>query len=251
MPGLVTVEHAPDEDAVALERIALWALRRYSPLVAVDGSNGLWIDASGVAHLFGGEAALLADMVRRLGRAGARARAAQADTAGAAWALARFGPSTTVVSAMGRCAGDLDALPLAALRLPADKVAGLLKLGMETVGDLERTPRAPLALRFGPDLTRCLDQAYGRTAETFEPLDAPELVRVRRAFFEPIGAPETLARKTGQLTDRLCRALEGRGLVPAWVVRVIPQLGSRLIQSQKARSAARATAERKLSASLS
>ena len=210
--GLTVVEHAPAEDAAALERIALWALRRYSPLVAVDGTDGLWLDASGVAHLFGGEAALLADLVRRLGRAGAHARAAIADTAGAAWALARFGRTTTVVSAPGAAAQDVAPLPLEALRLALEATAVLSKLGFETVGELERTPRGPLALRFGPDLTRRLDQAHGRLAESFEPLEAPELVRVRRAFFEPIGAPETLARKTGQLVTRLCRALEGRGL---------------------------------------
>ncbi len=181
-------------------------------LVAVDGADGLWLDASGVSHLFGGEAALLADLVHRLGRAGAHGRAAMADTAGGAWALARHGRTGTVVSGMGAVGVDLDALPLAALRLSADMAASMGKLGMEMVGELDRTPRAPLALRFGPELTRRLDQAYGRTAEPFEPLKTPELVRVRRAFFVPIGAPETLARKTGQLVERLCRALEGRGL---------------------------------------
>ncbi len=212
VPGLLTVEHAPAEDDAALERIALWALRRYSPLVAVDGVDGLWIDASGVAHLFGGEAELLSDLASRLARAGAHARVAMADTQGAAWALARYGLARKVISAKGEVTLDVDALPLAALRLEADAIAGLGKLGLDTVGDLERTPRAPLALRFGPALTRRLDQAYGRTAETFDPISAPELVRVRRAFFEPIGAPETIARKTAELVERLCRELEARGL---------------------------------------
>lgn len=142
-PGLTVIEHTPAEDAAALERVALWALRRYSPLVAVDGADGLWIDASGVAHLFGGEAALLADVVSRLGRAGAHARAAIADTAGAAWALARFGRTTTLVSAPGAAAQDVALLPLQALRLAPEVAAVLSKLGFETVGELEHTPRAP------------------------------------------------------------------------------------------------------------
>ncbi len=212
VPGLLTVEHDPREDEAALQRIALWALRRYSPLVAVDGDDGLWIDASGVAHLFGGEDVLLRDLVQRLARAGAHGRAALADTAGAAWALARYGKARAVVSATGDVGRDLETLPLAALRLQAEVVAGLSKLGLETIGDLERTPRAPLALRFGPTLTRRLDQAHGRLAETFEPITSPELVRVRQAFFEPISAPETVARKTADLVERLCRELEVRGL---------------------------------------
>ncbi len=83
---------------------------------------------------------------------------------------------------------------------------------METIGDLERTPRAPLALRFGPELTRRLDQAHGRLRETFEPISAPELVRVRRPFVEPISAPETIQRRAADLVDRLCRELEARAL---------------------------------------
>ena len=212
VPGLFVADHQPQEDAAALERIALWALRRYAPLVSVDGVDGLWIDATGVAHLFGGEAELLQDLVQRLARAGAHARAAMADTAGAAWALARHGQGRVSVSARGQASQDLTSLPLAALRLQADAVEGLSKLGLETIGDLERTPRAPLALRFGPSLTRRLDQAHGRLGETFDPITSPELVRVRRPFFEPISAPETIARKTADLVERLCCELETKGL---------------------------------------
>ena len=55
-------------------------------------------------------------------------------------------------------------------------------------------PRAPLALRFGPEPGRRLDQALGRLAEPIAPFRPPELIHVRNAFAEPIGAPETLAR---------------------------------------------------------
>ncbi len=211
VPGLVIAEHEPTEDAAALQRIALWALRRYSPLVAVDGVDGLWIDATGVAHLFGGEVALLKDMTQRLRRAGANVCAAIADTAGAAWALARFGDAGRVVSAPGEAACDLEALPLASLRLPVEMIDGLSKLGLETVGDLERMPRAPLALRFGPELTRRLDQAHGRTAETFAPITSPELVSVRRAFFEPIGCAGDDGAQDGRVGGLALREAGGQG----------------------------------------
>ena len=80
---------APEADLAALDRLALWALRRYTPVVASDPSDGLVIDATGAAHLHGGETAMLADMVERLRAAGIAARAAMADTWGAAHALAR------------------------------------------------------------------------------------------------------------------------------------------------------------------
>ena len=90
-------------------------------------------------------------------------------------------------------------LPIAALRLPGDMVDSLRVLGFERIGELAAKPRAPLTLRFGPELGRRLDQALGRIAEPIDPVRPPDLVEVRRAFAEPIGAPETIARYTGKL----------------------------------------------------
>ena len=90
IPGLAIAEAEPQADAAALSRLAAWCLR-YAPLTAPDPPDGVWIDATGAAHLAGGEAALLADLVDRLHRAGFTARAAIADTPGAAHAVARHG----------------------------------------------------------------------------------------------------------------------------------------------------------------
>lgn len=67
-------------------------------------------------------------------------------------------------------------------------------------------------LRFGPEPGRRLDQALGRLAEPITPVRPAELVEVRRAFAEPIGAAETIARTTAKLAVSLCAALEA-----AWV----------------------------------
>lgn len=88
--GLQIHDAEPAADKAALNRLAVWALRRYSPVVAADPPDGLVIDASGAAHLHGGEAAMLADLTRRLTAAGIQARAAMAGTLGAAHALARY-----------------------------------------------------------------------------------------------------------------------------------------------------------------
>ena len=209
--GLHLVDADPAADLAALERLAAWALRRYSPLVALDGSDGLWIEATGSAHLFGGERSLLEDIRSRLAAVGVHARLAMAGAPGAAHGLARFGPSPMTVDGPEETA-QVRRLPVAALRLDADAVASLAKLGFDTIDDLERTARAPLALRFGSGLTRRLDQALGRLGETFEPVTAPEIPQVRHAFFEPIGAPETITRRTGKLVRALCDVLEAQGL---------------------------------------
>ena len=84
--------------------------------------------------------------------------------------------------------------------------------GFERIGELAATPRATLALRFGPELSRRLDQAMGGLSEPIDPVRPPELIEVRRVFAEPIGAPETIARYTGKLAGQLCEALAAKAL---------------------------------------
>ena len=212
VPDLHIEPADPAADAAALERLALWALRRYSPVVAIDPPDELLIDATGVAHLFGGEAALLRDLRARLTAACIRARVGLAETVGAAHALARFGAHPTMMVASGETGAAVAALPLAALRLDPAVVERLRRLGFENIADLAATPRASLALRFGSEPGRRLDQMFGRLAEPIQPIHPPELLHIRRAFAEPISVPETLARNTGQLVEALCPLLEAQGL---------------------------------------
>jgi protein ImuB len=208
----VVVHHAnPAADAEALERLAVWALR-YSPLVAADAPDGIVVDATGAAHLHGGEDAMLADMIARLAAAGLTARAAIADTRGAAHALARFAARPSLVIPESESAERIKPLPIAALRLAPDTVSDLRKLGFECISDLLAAPRAPLALRFGPELGRRMDQATGRIGEPLDPVRPADIAEAQQIFAEPIGAPETVARRVAKLTARLCRELELRGL---------------------------------------
>lgn len=211
IPHLDVRDADAEGDAAALERLAVWALKRYAPVCQADAPDGLAIDATGAAHLKGGETALLADMVERLEQAGIEAEAAIAPTYGAAHAVARFRRDQRIVDAAGVDAA-IGPLPLEALRLPGELVANLRRMGFERIGDVAHRPRAPLALRFGPDLGRRLDQAYGRAGEPLIPVEAPEAPRVVKVFAEPIGAPETLARYAGALAQDLCRQLEAAGL---------------------------------------
>jgi protein ImuB len=195
-----------------LSQLALWALRRYSPVVAADPPDGLVIDMTGAAHLLGGEAAMLDDVIARMTQAGIAAHAAMADSWGAAHAVARSVRRATCIIPSGETRAALDRLPVARLRLGQESIDGLRRLGFDTIGELAATPRAPLALRFGSAIGRRLDQAFGDVAEIIEPIRLPELVSVRRAFAEPIAAPETIHRYTGKLTVALCEELAAKGL---------------------------------------
>ena len=89
VPGLYIQEAEPEVDEAALTQLATWCLR-YAPMVAADAPDGIWLDVTGCTHLAGGEDALLADLVTRFKRAGFAARAAIAETPGAAHAVARY-----------------------------------------------------------------------------------------------------------------------------------------------------------------
>jgi len=212
VPALVVQEHDAQADAEALERIAVWLMQRYAPIVATDPPDGIVLDTSGADHLHGGEDVMLVSIVQRLAASGVRARAVVADTWGAAHAVARFGGRAAVVVPSGGVQEAVEGLPISALRLPMEIVSGLHVLGLERISDLLAIPRAPLALRFGPELGRRIDQALGVLAEPIDPIRPEDIVSVRRAFAEPIGAPETITRYIGKLVVVLCEGLVERGL---------------------------------------
>lgn len=211
-PGLIVMDADRQADADGLIKLALWALQRVSPVVMADPPDGLVIDTTGADHLHGGEGAMLQAIVQRFNSSGIETRAAVADTWGAAHAAARFLGRATTIIPVGAAEPLLRALPISALRLDPEIVAGLRKLGFEQIGELLDQPRAPLALRFGPEIGRRLDQALGRAAEPVDPIREPEIVEVRRVFGEPIGAAETISRYIGKLVVALCQELEARGL---------------------------------------
>ena len=212
VPALVARDADPVADAEALERLALWVLQRLAPIVGADPPDGIVIDSTGADHLHGGEQAMLDALVGRLTLSGVAARAAVADSRGAAHALARHAARPTFVAPLRHGASVLAPLPLEALRLPETMSSDLRVLGFERIGDLLAQPRAPLARRFGPELVRRIDQALGELAEPIEPVRPPDLVEARRAFAEPIAAAETISRYIGKLAAEVGAALDARGL---------------------------------------
>ncbi|WP_449232177.1 Y-family DNA polymerase [Azospirillum doebereinerae] len=203
-PGLAVAEATPETDARLLDRIADWC-RRYTPWTTPDGADGVAMDIAGCAHLFGGEAALLRDLTRRLRAAGFESRAAIADTPAAAWGLARFGDTDS------RARACLDALPMAALRLPTETLDALAAVGLRRVGELRALPRAALATRFGAAVLLRFDQVLGRLDEPISPRQPVSPHTARLAFAEPIATPDGIAAAVRRLLATLCAGLEAAG----------------------------------------
>ncbi|WP_404336080.1 DUF6504 family protein [Sphingomonas sp. MMS12-HWE2-04] len=212
LPGLDIRPADPEGDRASLRSLAILAARRWSPIVALSGEDGLFLDLTGTAHLFGGEESMAWHIVRLLARAGFTAQVAIADTPGAAWALARLARTRVTPCPRGDQARALADLPPSALRID-DAASELLKrLGIDRIGQLAALPRAPLVRRFGAATVLRLDQALGRIPEPLDPVVPPHAIAVRQRFAEPILTADAIEHWLGVLVLRLAAALEAEGL---------------------------------------
>lgn len=271
-PAIKAVPADPAGDLDFLEKLAVWA-QRWGPWSALDAPDGVLVDVTAVAHLFGGEGRLLEDVEAAFAHRKLAVRAAIAPTAGAAWALAHYGPSRSVVggtvspSSLRGAAGDaaihqaranipasghgslrgfaprddensilraLADLPVAALRLDADVLTVLRRLGLKRLGDLAgitdamddptadpivdaTAGRDALQRRFrnrkspsANPLVR-LDQLLGRVPEPLLPVVPQHMPLVQRRLMEPIRHRALLDTVLADLAADMVRELEARG----------------------------------------
>ncbi|HQT63714.1 MAG: hypothetical protein B7Z75_01705 [Acidocella sp. 20-57-95] len=187
--GLPNSKGAPGE----LAALALWC-QLYSPLTAPDPPDGVLIDITGCAHLFSGEAGMRAHMQNRL----PGVQLAIANTALAAWGLARYGATESE---------DISPLPLAALRLPERAISRLRLVGVKQIGALMRLPRAELTAGYGKEPALQLDRALGRAPEILPFITAPPAWRLVEDYAEPIWAPQQLQAALERLAVQLCKDL--------------------------------------------
>jgi protein ImuB len=212
LPALAVAEAEPDAEAELLAAITDWC-RRFTPLAALDPPDGVLLDISGAAHLFGGERALLDEIVAALAAQGFCARAALAPNPALAWALPRFSdvslvPPQAPDDALKKLIADL---PVAALRIEADIVAALAQAGLRRVGDLLMRPRAPIAARFGAGIVARLDALLGLRGDPLSPRFETPAYLVERRFAEGIARREDIEATIADLAHDLCALLERHG----------------------------------------
>jgi protein ImuB len=197
-PDLGVVDADPAEDARLIEAIAD-GCDRYTPIVAIDPPDGILLDISGCAHLFGGEEALLADLRVRLERLGLTTRSALADTPDAAHALARHARSAEA---------QLDALPVEALELGGEESVALRRAGLKRIGDLRARPSQLLSARFGEAAADRLARVAGGRDLRITPRRAEPALLLERRFAEPIGRTEDALAAIGELMTGAARRME-------------------------------------------
>ena len=195
-------------DQTALLKLATFC-ERFTPLLCLDGADGLLLDMTGCAHLFGGEAQMQANIIERLSRGGLSLRHALAGTPDCAHALARF--SNTTFVAPGRESEAASKLPIKALECSSETGTALTRAGLKTLGDLASRQSLLLTARFGADLTTKLRRILGREDLRLTPLrPTPELV-VERLFAEPLQNQAMIEAELALLIPQICAQLEALG----------------------------------------
>ena len=202
-PEILVFDANEAEDAKSLEDLALWAIC-YSPYVStrILGHHfALAFDITGCAHLFGGEEAMKAQIIMRLKSFGLEARAKVAPTLGKAWALAFYDRQNK---------GDIDALPIAALRLDIKTNDSLNSLGIKTIGQLAQIPPKPLARRFGSEVLRMLNYARDSIHEPIDPIREIIPLTTNRRFELALLTMEGLENQLFIVVKDICALLENQ-----------------------------------------
>jgi protein ImuB len=212
IPGLTVMDDVPDLPGKLLRRLAEWCIR-FTPIVAIDAPDGLLMDVSGCAHLWGGEEKYLQEIVKKLNDRGYSVRAAMADTPGVAWAVARYGTESVIVPE-GRSIDAVQPLPPEALRLEPETIERLHKLGLHQVRQFISMPVTSLRRRFGRQMLEKINRALGTEIEMLEPVRLPEPYEEWFPCLEPVITAPAIAIALEELLNRLCAKLkkEQKGL---------------------------------------
>ncbi|MEX1250745.1 MAG: DNA polymerase Y family protein [Hyphomonas sp.] len=210
-PGLLSEPSSPAREAALLRALHRWA-DIFSPRISIDPPDGLVLDITGCAHLFGGERAMAARLRAQLADLQVAAQTGIADTKGAAWALARFGRAPDDIAPPGEVRALLGHLPLAALGLDTALTHELRRTGLQTIGQLYEIRSSELARRFGLEVTSRLQRALGQTPEPVAASRAEPVWSARATLPEPIGYLADFEGVVLRLAEAICARLAAAGL---------------------------------------
>lgn len=206
VPSIQSIEEKSAQFEKLINHFAQWFIR-YSPVVATDGFDGLIIDASGCAHLWGGEEKYLSHISARLQQFGYSVRIAMASTIGVAWAHTRYGINFSIINA-GNETEALLQLPAQALRINQEITERLYKLGLKQISSFLQMPSSVLSRRFGKELIQRLNQALGFEEELIKPVIVTSTYAERLNCFEPVATRSGIEIALTNLLAQLCKRLK-------------------------------------------
>jgi protein ImuB len=201
-----------DADEVAdrhvLNAIADWC-DRFTPLVTLDPPHGLFLDITGCAHLFGGEAGVMQTICRALHRQGFVVNAAIASTPGCARTVA-LGMKGQVVPPGAEIA-TVSSLPVFTLGADDAITYGLRRAGLKTIGDVVARAPHEVASRFGAAFMARLQQALGQADAPISPRKPPPDYLAEKNFPEPVASDHVIMTSLDGLAVLLVATMERHG----------------------------------------
>lgn len=210
VPDVVLEDDIAGAEQLSLKDLGEWSIR-FSPTVAIDEPDGLLMDITGCCHLWQGEAPYLRELLVRIREKGYQVRGAIADTAGVAWAVARYDKEKAIIPKGEHYRAILN-LPPVSLRLENSLVQRLHKLGMYRIGNFIDIPRSVLRRRFGEILLLRIAQAMGTAEEFLNPVHIPEPYTERLPCLEPVRTAKAIEIAIQKLLETLCARLQKEGM---------------------------------------
>jgi protein ImuB len=207
-PDIQVVDADPAADSATLAHIADWC-DRFTPLVALDAPHGLFLDITGCAHLFGGEAALMEMLCSALKVQGFLSSAAIAGTAVCARTLSHYSHGRIVAD--GAEVAAVRPLPVFTLGADDAITRGLRRAGLTTIGDVAARARHEITARFGADFTSLLEQALGHSDAPISPRKPLPDYIVEQRFPEPVATDGVIAATLGHLARTLVSVMDRQG----------------------------------------
>ncbi len=214
VPGLHALARDARRERQLLEAVAQRGVR-FTPRVSIEQPDGVLLEVRGSLRLFGGARQLCLRLRQELTNAmGATVRFAITPSPLASLWFARAGPlgaRPVFVRNRDELASRLALLPLDCTRWPERSIETLGTMGVRTVGDCLRLPRAGFARRCGQELLAALDRATGRVQEPRAAYAARERFAARRDLEPEIADTARLGMVFEPLLEELCQFLRERG----------------------------------------
>ena len=213
---LVTRPARAQADHDLLHKMAING-NHYAPWIAIDppnpvsGEGGLWLNITGVPHLFDGEEAMIKQVAQSYRVYGCKLQLGLSDTPLGAKAAARFHTGNGILNTQ-HTKREIHDFPLEALCLKEETIRTLNRLGLRHVGDLYPIPRANLTTRFGTEVVHALDRILGIFPDQLPYLHGPHIHEIRRQFVEPLGSAEIIEQVITHMLKRLCQRLSRENL---------------------------------------
>ncbi|NOY55478.1 MAG: DNA polymerase Y family protein [Actinobacteria bacterium] len=206
-PGGVTLEQDPGAEAAIFEPVVA-AIEALVPRVEIAEPGLAFVSIDGAVRYYGGEEAVLAEIVAAVEPV---APGGRFGLAGGPFA-ARWAAATTPGRIVTDDTAFLAGLDVGTLKMD-DLVATFRRLGVGTLGDLARLPRAAVLSRFGNIGTAAHRLAAGEDRAPV-PREIPQDLAVEMRFEEPLLLVEQVGFAARTLAHRLMGVLAARGVAP-------------------------------------